>query len=72
MLATLKKLIAHIQKPENNPHVFTKGRSVKHELSDTVNDGFAEICETADLCAVPNDDVATQEVVATSDDVGVS
>lgn len=71
MLAMLRKLMAHIQKPKNNPHVFTKGRTVKHKISDTVNEGFAQICESSDLCTIPDKQTGIREIVATGGDVGV-
>lgn len=68
----LAKLAAHIQKQENSPHIFTKGRTTKHEISDVVNEGFAQICEKTDICTIPEKQVGVHEVLATSTDVGVS
>src|ERR1700690_2351500 len=52
MVATLQKLVAHIQKPENSPHVFTKGRTSKHKVTDAVDEGFMQIHESTDLCTI--------------------
>jgi len=57
MLATLCKLTDQIQKPENNPHVFTRGRTAKYVIPDVVNEGFAEMCESSDLCTINDDEV---------------
>jgi hypothetical protein len=71
MVATLQKLAAHIQKPENSPHIFTKRRTSKHKVTDAVNEGFMQICESTDLCTIRDDQVGVQEIIATSGDVGV-
>jgi hypothetical protein len=71
MLATLRKLAAHIEKHENNPHIFTKGRTAKHEVTDAVNEGFAQICESTDLCTIQDEQVGVREIVTTGGDVGV-
>ena len=71
MVATLQKLADHIQKTENNPHVFTKGQSAKHEVLDALNEGFAAIVESSDLFNIVNDEAGVQEVLATSGDIGV-
>lgn len=73
MRATLQKLAAHIQKPENNPHVFTKGRTTKsgHEIIDVVNDGFIKICESTDLGTLQDEQDSGREANATGEDVGV-
>ena len=71
MVATLKKLATHIMKPENNPHVFTKGRTSKHEVTDAVNEGFTQICESTDLFTIQDEQVGVQEITATSGDIGV-
>jgi hypothetical protein len=57
MVATLQKLAAHILKPENSPHVFTKGRTSKHEVTDAVNEGFMQICESTDLFTIQDEQV---------------
>ena len=71
MVVTLRKLADHIQKTENNLHNFTKGRSVKHEVLDALNEGFAAIIESSDLCNIPDDKAGVQEVRTTSGDIGV-
>jgi hypothetical protein len=68
MVATLRKLADHIQKTANNPHIFTK---VKHEVLDALNEGFAAIVESSDLCNIPDDEAGVREVRATSGDIGV-
>ena len=55
MVTTLWKLADHIQKTENNPHIFKKGWSAKHEVLDALNEGFAAIVESSDLCNIPDD-----------------
>jgi hypothetical protein len=69
MVVTLRK--HHIQKTENNPHVFTKGRSAKHKVLDALNEGFAAIVESSDLCNIADDEAGDREVLATSGDIGV-
>jgi hypothetical protein len=71
MVATLQKLTDHIKKPDNNPHIFTKGRSAKHEVLDAVNKGFAAIVESPDLCNIADDETGVGEVSATGGDIGV-
>ena len=70
MVATLRKLRDYIKKSDNDPHVFTKGQSAKHEVLDAVNEGFAAIVESADLCNVADDEVV-HKVHATGGDIGV-
>ena len=72
MLATLHKLATYIQKPETNPHEFRKGRAAKHEVMDAVNDGFAQMFEKTDLCAIPDNEVGVRDVFATRRDIGVN
>ena len=55
MVITLWKLTDHIQKTENNPHIFMKGQSAKHEALDSLNEGFSVIVESSDLCNIPDD-----------------
>jgi hypothetical protein len=71
MIVTLRKLADHIQKTENNPHVFTKGLSAKHEVLDALNEGLAAIVESSDLCNIPDDKAGVRAVLATSGDIGV-
>jgi hypothetical protein len=64
MVATLQKLADHI-------HIFMKGQPAKHEVLDALNEGFAAIVESSDLCNIPDEEAGVQEVPTTSGDIGV-
>ena len=74
MMTTLNKLVAHVQKPKNNPHIFTKGRTAKHTIPDAVNEGFGKILQNSDLGTIPegqdDGEGGSQQAVSVSD-VGV-
>ena len=72
MTATLAKVTTHIQKPKNSPHIFMTGRTEKYKVPDVVNDGFAYICKTTDLCTIPEEEVGIRDTTATEGDIGAS
>ena len=74
MTTTLNKLAAHIRKPENNPHVFMKGRTAKHTIPDVVNEGFAKILQNSDLGTIlegQDDEEGGSRQAVSAGDVGV-
>jgi hypothetical protein len=72
MLRTMNKLRAYIESSERNPHVYTKGRSVHHEIPDYVSNGFALLTEDADLCAIAEGNDKSGGAGVSSDDIGVN
>ena len=72
MLATLRKLATHIQKPEDNPHIFTQGQGAAYEIPDVVSDGFGQMWEKADICAINEEEGGERETAPTGRDVGVN
>lgn len=52
MTGTITKLRKYIESPEQNPHVYTVGRSVLYQIPDHISNGFALLTEDTDLCAI--------------------
>ena len=48
-----------------------EGWSAKHGVLGAMNEGFAAIVESSDLCNIVDDEAGIQEVLATSGDIGV-
>ena len=44
----------------------------KYEVPDVMNDGFAHICETTDLCTIPEEEVGIRDTTAMEGDIGAS
>ena len=55
MVTTLWNLTDNIQKTEHNLHIFMRGQAAKHKVLDALNEGFAVIVESSDLCNIPDD-----------------
>jgi hypothetical protein len=70
MTHTLAWLGSYIESTTRNPHIFTAGRSVGHEVVDQVTEGFGLLQTDADLCKDAGE--AASADITTGADIGVN
>jgi hypothetical protein len=74
MTRTLEHLSRYIADTKHNPHIFTSGRTTRHQVTDLVTTGFAMLSEDAELCRddASAEDTGTGTGVTTGDDIGIN
>jgi hypothetical protein len=71
MTRTLARLGSYIESTARNPHVFTAGCLVGHEVVDQVTEGFGLLQTDTDLCKDTGPEAASADS-ATGADIGVN
>ena len=67
----LARLCSYIESIARNPHVFTVGHSVGHEVVDQVTKGFGLLQTDTDFCKHTGPEAASADIT-TGADIGVN